>query len=233
MRTHHIVAVLCIVGTAGCHLILGLEKASLYCLSDEIICLCATATDCGPEPPECRIWKCEAAVCKLRNAPTGARCSKGVCRDVNDAQLFPPTTCVECNTDEDCGQGNFCSQERCRALPDCNNGIEDGDEGGVDCGGHCPECLGFPCLGDEACLSGHCIDGRCCNSACNGVCERCDINGECQVIPQFQDDNEPPCDGEMTCNGGGGCALRPKEPCPDDVSCASLKCENGTCTGPQ
>jgi hypothetical protein len=128
--------------------------------------------------------------------------------------------------------GGYCGEFfRCGR---CDNGIEDGDERGVDCSGRCPACLGDFCSNDEECITGFCTDGHCCDNRCYDVCAYCadvEARGECKYLPTFWDDNDPICDGAMTCNGGGLCALRPGEPCVGDIQCASLKCENGTCTG--
>lgn len=44
-------------------------------------------------------------------------------------------------------------------TPSCTNGIQDGDERRVDCGGRCGACLaiGQACRFDEECLSGLCF----------------------------------------------------------------------------
>lgn len=47
--------------------------------------------------------------------------------------------------------------------PTCLNGIRDGDESDVDCGGvGCPACApGWRCRRDQDCGSGHCLRRRC------------------------------------------------------------------------
>lgn len=39
--------------------------------------------------------------------------------------------------------------------------------------------IGDPCSNPESCASGFCVDGVCCETACDGVCERCDPLGTC------------------------------------------------------
>ena len=222
-----ILAVLAAAMVASCHLILGLERASVDCRAESIACFCEADTECGP-PSECRVWKCLEGICRERNALRGTPCATGYCDGADGATQFPPAQCVECTDDAHCN-GGYCGEFfRCGR---CDNGLEDGDERDVDCGGRCPTCLGSPCSSDEECITGFCTDGTCCDLRCDDECAYCHDSGECMYVPQFTMDLNPPCDGEMTCNGGGVCTLRPGEPCVGDIQCASLKCENGTCTG--
>src|SRR5579871_3669701 len=47
-------------------------------------------------------------------------------------------------------------------APSCTDGLRDGDETDVDCGGSCPKCaLGRHCSIASDCASGHCIGGLC------------------------------------------------------------------------
>lgn len=43
----------------------------------------------------------------------------------------------------------------------CANGVEDGDETGVDCGGSCKSCLGDPCSAASECATPACLGGLC------------------------------------------------------------------------
>lgn len=223
-----VLAVLGAATVASCHLILGLEEATVDCRVESISCLCEADTDCGPAP-ECRMWKCLEGVCRQRNAPEGTPCSTGYCNSADSAETFPVARCVECTDDAQC-DGGYCGEfHRCGR---CDNGIEDGDERDVDCGGRCPTCLGSPCLSDEECITGFCTDGHCCDFRCQDECAYCHFSGECMYLPQFTADNDPLCVGEMACNGGGVCALGPNEPCLSNSECASLECSNNVCTGP-
>ena len=57
----------------------------------------------------------------------------------------------------------------------CANGVKDGDETDVDCGGSaCGPCgLGKACSDGGDCQSAFCTDGVCCNVACDGHCQAC------------------------------------------------------------
>jgi hypothetical protein len=106
-------------------------------------------------------------------------------------------------------------------APTCSDGIKNGSETGVDCGGpHCPPCtIGQTCAHNTDCLTARCGDsygsGTSCEScAGDGVCGRdenggclCDIDrGVCQsgIRPtRFKDS----CD---ECPPGWGCKALPE-----------------------
>src|SRR5688572_12849748 len=49
---------------------------------------------------------------------------------------------------------------------------------------------GIGCTVAGACASGHCVDGVCCESACDGVCQRCNLpgsEGRCTPVAKGQD----------------------------------------------
>jgi hypothetical protein len=208
----------------GCQLILGLYDYRAACPPDEDSpCLpCENASDCGPNEP-CRSWVCDWGSCIPMDEPAGVTCWAGICSGEGHSR------CVQCIEDGDC-PGGYCFDNQCAR---CDNGIKDGDEEREDCGGHCLQCPGRPCNTGDECKSGFCADKRCCDSPCKDICTYCYWQtGECLYVPQFKGDIDPICAGNMTCNGGGVCALRPGEPCVSEVQCASLECVNGKCTGP-
>ena len=79
--------------------------------------------------------------------------------------------------------------------------------------------FGDSCTADGQCYSGHCADGVCCNTACGGLCMRCDVagkEGQCYPVPEGQDpDNEcslqnpQTCGQDGLCDGTGGCRKWP------------------------
>jgi hypothetical protein len=226
---HTVLAVLGAAALSSCHLLLGLEEATVDCRAESITCPCEADTECGPAPGECRVWKCLQGVCRKRNAPEGSPCSTGFCDGADGAESYPVAQCVACTNDSHCG-GGYCGEVH--ECGRCDNGIQDGDEWGIDCGGRCPTCLGNSCSSDAECITGFCTDGTCCDGRCHDECAYCHDSGECMYVPQFAADNDPLCVGEMACNGGGVCALGPSEPCLSNSECASLKCANNVCTGP-
>ena len=72
--------------------------------------------------------------------------------DAASAQCVAATCPARCNGNFDCGLGDICVAYVC--VPHCNDGVLDGDESDVDCGG-------------DACVA-RCLAGRTCN-----------VNGDC------------------------------------------------------
>jgi hypothetical protein len=108
----------------------------------------------------------------------------------------------------------------------CSDGLENGDEEGVDCGGFCVlACEGAACTKDDGCKSGRCAADVCLKpaaSACkdDGECatSRCDM-GSCATCSGAGDCKSQQCDAAT-----GRCKAPPGAPCADDHDCA-----NGTC----
>ncbi|MBW2990432.1 hypothetical protein KY348_01870, partial [Candidatus Woesearchaeota archaeon] len=70
----------------------------------------------------------------------------------------------KCNIDYDCQEGLFCNDfSNLCALPSCDDGIMNGDETDVDCGGGCSEKCGngLGCISPNDCKSGYCEAGIC------------------------------------------------------------------------
>ncbi len=69
--------------------------------------------------------------------------------------------------------------------------------------------LGAICTSGVQCNSNFCADGVCCNTACDGLCVRCERTGQCTGI-MGSDPNEE-CAGSGTCggvcNGAGTCTF--------------------------
>lgn len=144
--------------------------------------------------------------------------------------------CVECNTDADCGAGGIFCDPKSNTCFKCNDGIQNGDESDVDCGGdRCSACpQGMKCNVIQDCASNFfCADGVCCNSACDQQCEACNLAGTvgtCDFIGKYQDD---PSYGmgmsclaanNKTCNGAGACRGALGSACTGPTDCASGKC---------
>lgn len=115
----------------------------------------------------------------------------------------------------------------CAATATCPDETEVGDDAAADEKG-----LAQQCSGSDECASSYCVDGRCCESACDGVCERCDLprfEGLCRAIAEGDDpDNECSDKGEETslcrgvCGGDRACAY------PDEsTACGTASCADG------
>lgn len=118
----------------------------------------------------------------------------------------------------------------------CLNGLLDGGEVDIDCGGPCPPCeVGSACISHLNCLSGFCLRRACSTPTCfDGVLNQgesgIDCGGSC--LPCHCFNNVPDLD-ESDVDCGGSCS-----PCVLDLSCLfdsdclSGFCFNGLCRTP-
>jgi cysteine-rich repeat protein len=99
----------------------------------------------------CTPKQCEATsvsngfVCEITYSADGTTCDDGNALTANDA----------CN-----GEG------LCVGSFSCDDGIQNGDETGIDCGGECAACPVPECDDDADCESGICRDGQCIAASC-------------------------------------------------------------------
>ena len=89
----------------------------------------------------------------------------------------------------------------CDGEPTCSDGIQNGDETGVDCGGSCP-----PCDAEPTCSDGI-QNGDETGVDCGGSCPPCDVEPTCSDGIQNGDETDvdcggscPPCDVSCTLN---------------------------------
>lgn len=187
------------------------------------------AVDCGGSALPCTKWTCDSGECVLAIVPDGTACGSGrslVCEGgeckCSDATECSDLACLgkdclggacvyfadgslSCGSDGmgSCSEGGECGL--------CDDGAQNGDETGVDCGGGtpCGACPGEACLGGE-CASGFCVDGVCCDEACDGMCVSCagtltgEMVGVCLPIGVGQGDPQFP-----GCDSMGGCGEAP------------------------
>ncbi|MBK9262923.1 MAG: hypothetical protein IPM54_24355 [Polyangiaceae bacterium] len=206
----------------SCRQLLGIEEATLVCPPEFPDCtLCWKPADCGA-PTECHSWECSKNMCVPVNAPARTTCSTGVCSEDLVSE------CVQCVEYEDC-PGGHCKNHVCSS---CDDGIQNGFESGVDCGGGgpCKSCSGAGCLSGDTCKSGICADGTCCDTVCNQTCTNCNnVEGICMPLPKYSRDDDPLCSGDYVCNEGGLCLLRSGEICINGIECASGVCYKNRC----
>ena len=115
-----------------------------------------------------------------------------------------------CSADEDCANTGFCGPSGCFS---CQNGVKDGFETDVDCGGsRCNTCDdGSFCIVHGDCASGSCLDNACVdcfNNLRDGDETGLNCGGSCA----------------QTCAEGQGCN--------DARDCSSGNCADGTCAAP-
>lgn len=154
---------------------------------------------------------CAAAACDDTGAVTqiplaaGSACSEGGARICDGAGR-----CVMCLVSSDCATGLVCVEHAC-VTTGCSDGILDGDETDVDCGGVCP-----PCAQGRACR----IDQDCASDACEGVTHIC-LATTC--IDQILDGSET----DVDC--GGSCSpCTPNHQCAVNADCTTARCDPQT-----
>jgi hypothetical protein len=88
---------------------------------------------CPGTDTTCRTRTCSAGTCGVTLAMLGTRCT-----DTPTSFCDGMGNCVECLRGSDCMSG-VCTSGRCQ-TPTCSDGVRNGTETGVDCGGVCPLC---------------------------------------------------------------------------------------------
>jgi hypothetical protein len=166
---------------------------------------CQSPDECPAPPGECVVAICEAGSCGAGLAPAGTPCQTGVCTDDG--------MCVECNLDADC-PGEVCVNNACTAPPpSCNDGVKNGSETAVDCGGSCPGCDdGDPCL----------VDGDCLSDLCTAKI--------CTPQPTCSDNLKNGGETDIDCGGNTCAACQNGDMCLVNADCQSALCTNNICT---
>ncbi len=220
---------------------------------------CTTPAQCPSPSEKCKVVTCEAGVCGEKDQDCGAlACDpiSGTCGPCDDAD--PQKTCPQKDCyDVACVDGK-CVETVNGALPcnngqgtcddagscgKCDDGVQNGDEAGVDCGpATCGQCTAEPCGVGADCKSGFCVDGVCCDAACDGMCQACDQAGTlgiCSAVPVGTPDDMG-ANGKTCGADKGGCgATAGYCRCDDgvkngdeaDVDCGGATCERGCGTG--
>jgi len=190
MTQHGVLDVLVAVGTANCQK--GNECASGVCLPDVTGTARCCQADCRAQGRVCSTSG--ACVCDSNAREVGGACLRvegQICRAAG-----------ECASNH-CADGVCCDQpcdgvcERCNAPAEpgtCVMHAEDASctaRSGFQCTarGRCRLPLSLTCGADADCDSNRCEPAAsgepiCCETACNGVCERCGSNGTCNAFPE-------------------------------------------------
>jgi hypothetical protein len=164
-----------------------------------------------------------------------------------------PKTCASLG--KTCG-GPF--SDGCYNMLGCDDGVKDGTETDVDCGGNVAGCatrcpVGKKCLAGSDCQSGFCADGVCCATACSGLtCQACSAaakgqgaDGVCGPVAvgkdphgNCSDQGVAMCKESGGCNGSGMCSTYASgtqcapPSCNGTVLTKPETCANMTCTAP-
>lgn len=141
-----------------------------------------------------------------------------------------------------CGDDGIC--DGAGVCVSCSDGLMNGDEDGVDCGGsRCASCDGAACSMNAQCARGHCVGGICCNEDCPGECRSC-TTGTCVPIPFMNPSG--PCSWPVACDGLGACKSVIGASCSSGASCVGgicrgqcpqgycydgVACDGGACIG--
>ena len=116
----------------------------------------------------------------------------------------------ECTSGADCDSG-VCLEQECQ-VPVCTDGVQNGSETDVDCGGTCAKCAaGQGCQVPGDCSTGQC-DGATCQ-ALKGLGEACEETDECEAAYQC-----------LTAGDQKVCSQLCTDSCPGDFACFRRVC---------
>lgn len=203
--------------------------------------------DCAPCTGDARCdtpSDCASGIC-VETASGVQRCSDARCDDAvhngreTDLDCGGPD-CSPCNDGAACNSridcvSLVCDRESSTCSPAaCDDGVTNGEESDVDCGGSCGECAdGAQCGDDVDCASGLCLDARCRAASCtdgrtNGSESDVDCGGECPACGLGDSCSTPTDCRSGACSGvcDPGAADRP---CAIDDECISGTCMDGVC----
>lgn len=189
--------------------------------------------DCGGACAACAVGQtctsgeqCAEGVCAAINGQT--RCAAPSCQDgqYNGLERGPDCggPCAGCDDGTVCGVAGDCGSGVCSAgadggastcaVPSCTDGVRNGAEASVDCGGTCAELCADsqPCAEDADCASGVCLMETCAAPSCtDGVRNGLEAAVDCGT-------------GCTGCADGTSCTAA--------TDCASRVCAGGTDAGP-
>ncbi|MBS3109198.1 hypothetical protein J4227_01590 [Candidatus Woesearchaeota archaeon] len=110
---------------------------------------------CDISEGKCAKSLCENGVLDTNNGETAIDCGGSCQKKCSLGQA--------CSISSDCSN-NYCNPKlRICAVESCTDGIKNGDESGIDCGGSCDKCEeGESCRSDDDCESDYCGETRTC-----------------------------------------------------------------------
>ncbi len=147
----------------------------------------------------CAGGQCVGTSCGSTPCPSGEVCQSNMCASAACVGILCPAGAI-CN-------GGVCSRDT------CSNGMKDGTETDVDCGGICPACIdNGSCAVASDCTSLVCTSSLCATASCDD---------------HVRNGNE----GDVDC--GGSCPLcADGRRCTSGMQCADGACTVGTCAAP-
>ncbi|MBI5509462.1 MAG: hypothetical protein HY903_11990 [Deltaproteobacteria bacterium] len=152
---------------------------------------CADTKGCADDA-DCTSSACQAGICRIGTCNNGGKDGLETDADCGGSACGPCVDGKTCTADGDCTSA-FCNGAPAGvcATPQCKDGLLNGSETDVDCGGSCPACGG----GKTCALPGDCVSATCapCDTSCssndcnsgtctNAACPMCDGGvGNCQA----------------------------------------------------
>jgi len=213
---------------------------------------CLKASDCDTGTV-CAVAACDTAThtCSSTDAPLGTACSDGggtVCNgagkcaaahcadgiedgDESDVDCGG-ATCPPCGTGQRCATSADCASDVCIvtttphvcAAPTCTDGVKNGNETGVDCGG--PLCAACPngqgCATSSDCESSFCTSSQVCSARPDGV--PCAGGNDCESGNCVDDGTGSQICCQAACASAYACAISGttcNTSCAADTACAS------------
>jgi hypothetical protein len=214
---------------SGCN-----DNGGTLCDGNGACVACLTASDCPAQPTACRTSTCVGHACGAMNAMLGLTCSdnggvtcdgNGSCvanhcsdglRDADETDVdcggSCGATCTDSPTPQMCLVGGDCVSHVCSGAgtkvcqpPTCTDGVQNGSETDVDCGGAACDGTGHTCPDLAHCsVSADCVHGSCfgngmsmCVSCADGVMDGNETDTDCGGME---------CDAQSrTCAAGAAC----------------------------
>ncbi len=180
----------------------------------DIDCGGATCEGCGVGArcvgnDDCRSGMCNAGTCE----PEPGTCTDAMQNQDETDVDCGGAACPACGVGQRCGAGSdcstgFCDGGRCAPMSaSCSDGVQNGTETDVDCGGSC----------------GPCMDGQGCASAADCTAPYCNHN-VCVQMGTCDDGARNGAESDVDC-GGSDCLA-----CPNGRECTMASdCRTGTC----
>jgi hypothetical protein len=201
---------------------------------------CALGTDCASHVCDAKTFTCDAPTDKdgvQNDSETDIDCGGGTSVATDGAP--PCADGKKCLVNADCVDLVCDAKTSTCDAPSCSDGVQNGTETDVDCGGSCPACVDMKkCSVTGDCESGVCTMNVCAPPACAPTCAdgaACGANGDCGSQVCTAGKCAPPacaptCAAAAACGSNADCASHDCHAgvCVNPVSCAALLADNPT-----
>lgn len=153
---------------------------------------------------------CTADACDAAGMPVHTPLAAGTaCNQAGGKICDGNGVCVECAQNADCATG-VCQGGLCMATG-CGDGVKNGDETDLDCGGSCGPCAdGLACLASGDCTSKVCTNGVCAAASCS-------------------DNVQNQGESDVDCGGATCPKCLPGKACTINADCIGGSCSMGAC----